>query len=86
MVLRLPHLVLEIVLGDGDILFTGVVSFLIIASCSSDAPGLPCLPPLATLGTFSTALDGGFEWCCSATAGGYFCVAQDEGNPNCLLT
>jgi hypothetical protein len=88
MVLCLLGLALEITLGDCDILLVGDISFLIIAVIAghdSDALGVLLLPLPASLGEFPSALDGGFAWCCSATAGGYFHVAQDEGGPNRVL-
>jgi hypothetical protein len=88
MVLWLPHLVLENTLCGHDILFAGVISFLIIATIvgrDSDELGVLLLPFLATLGAFPSALDGGFGWCYSVAAGDCFHVAQDESGPNRLL-
>jgi hypothetical protein len=88
MVLQLPHLTLEIVFGGRDILLTGVISFLsvaIISGRNGDMSRTSLLPLLATLGTLLSAIDSGLERCCSATAGGYFHVAQDKGSPNCLI-
>jgi hypothetical protein len=89
MVHLLLRLALEFVLNGRDILLTRVIGFLIITVVSSrhnDALGVPLLPLPTTLGAFPSTLDGGFGWCCSAIASNYFCIAQDEGDPNCLLT
>jgi hypothetical protein len=88
MVLQLPHLTLEIMFGCRDILLTRVIIFLIVTIISGrngDMLRVSLLPLLAALGTLLSAIDGGLERCYSATAGGYFHVAQDKGGPNCLL-
>jgi hypothetical protein len=89
MVLRLPHLALEIVFGGRDIHLTGVVGFLVVtvvAGRNDDTLEAPLRPLLDTIGALPSSLDGGLRWCGSAAAHGCFCVAQDEGGPNRLLT
>jgi hypothetical protein len=52
MILRLPHLALEITFDRRDIFLVGVVSFLIASIVTArygDAPGATLLPLLATL-------------------------------------
>jgi hypothetical protein len=84
MVHRLSRMVLEIMFGGCDILLIIVVSFLVIVIVvgrNGDASVVPLLPLLAALGTLPSILDDGFEWCCSATTGSCFHIAQDEGGP-----
>jgi hypothetical protein len=87
-VLRLPHLALEITFGGCDILLAGVISFIIIAIIigrNGNVLGVLLLPLLPALGVLSSTLDGGLGWCGSTTVGGRFHVAHDEGGPNHLL-
>jgi hypothetical protein len=86
MVLGRPCLVLESEFGGCDILLAGVIGFLVVivvASCDGDVPGVPLLPLLAAM---PSSLGSGLMWCCSATVGGCFCIAQDESGLNHLLT
>jgi hypothetical protein len=88
MVPRLPCLALEVSLGSRDILFIGVIRFLVVVvatSCECDPPGMPLLPLLAALSAFLCVFDGGLGRCGMATTRGCFPVAQNEGSPNCFL-
>jgi hypothetical protein len=89
-VLRVPHLAFEVMLDGRDVLLIGVVRFLVIAvvadSDCDPSSGVPLLPLFVTIGTFPSALDGGFGRCYSAAASGHFHIAQNEGSPNRLLT
>jgi hypothetical protein len=78
MVLRLPHLQLEITFGGCDILLAGVICFLVattVARRYDDVPGPPLLPLLATLCALPSALNGVLGWCGSAATGSRFHIA-----------
>jgi hypothetical protein len=81
--------VLDVVLGGCDKLLDGVTSFLIITVIighDNDASGVLLWPLLGTIGAFASTLNSGFGRWCSAATRGRFCVAQDEGGLDHLLT
>jgi hypothetical protein len=66
----------------------GVIGFLIttvVAGYYSNVMRTLPLPFLATLGALLSILNGGLGRCSSATTGGLFHAAKDEGGPSRLL-
>jgi hypothetical protein len=78
MVLRLPHLPLEITFGGRDKLLAGVICILVattVARRYDDVSGPPLLPLHATLCNLPSTLNGVLGWCGSAAMGSRFHIA-----------
>jgi hypothetical protein len=89
-IVRLSRLVLEIVLGDRDILLIGAIYFhviVIIAGSNRDLLGAPLLPPLfAIFGASLSTFARGFGWCPPAAAEDCFPIILNEDGPDRFFT
>jgi hypothetical protein len=80
------HLAFEVAFGRCYTLLAWVTGSLIIVTIDAiagyydDVMGSSLLPFVAAIGAFPSALNGGLGWYGSATTGGCFRVAWDEGS------